>query len=190
MSKIKLGFSLFWSVIAIFICYTTYELAEETKKILETIKIFFVILGGYGVLISIIHQSETIIMNNKQIEDKIQFDKIENSFNLLKDWDNPSLLEARKYTRKIKELRPSISDNTLLDEIKKNEDLNHSLIMTFNFWEQVYLSIKNDRVESNILKTSFKDTYIDMYDRFKVHLDLNDNSTTQSLQDFRTLWSS
>ena len=190
MTNLKWIVSAIWVIVAIAICYSTYGLAEENKKILETINVFFLILGGFGVILSIVHQSESILLNNKQTAEKIEFDKIENSFKLIKDWDNPSLLEARKYTREIKALRTGISDDDLLKKIKEDIDLRHSLIMTFNFWEQVYLSIEKDRVDSKILETSFKDTYIDMYDRFKVWLDLTPNTTTQSLRNFRTKWSS
>ena len=179
-----------WIVLTIFASYTAYSSAQDGKELIEAIKTALLMIGGFGVVISIVYQAEAMLVNSKQISKKIEFDKIENSFELLKDWDNSSLLEARKYTRKIKKERTQISDEELLKKIKDDLDLEHSLVMTFNFWEQIFLSIQKDRVDNSILETAFKDIYIDMHKRFEVWIDkFSSDGTKATLNGLKEIWS-
>lgn len=78
----------------------------------------------------------------------------------------------------------------LLDKIKNDLDLEHSLIMTFNFWEQVFLSIKKERVDNSILEIAFKDIYIDMHKRFEVWINKSYSETAKgTLKELKELWS-
>jgi len=190
MTKTIKIISLLWVILILLASYTAYNSAQEGKEIIEAIKTALLMIGGLGVVISIVYQAESMLINSKQISQKIEFDKIENSFELLKDWDNSSLLEARKYTRQIKKERQTISDDKLLEKIKEDLDLEHSLVMTFNFWEQVYLSINKDRVDSSILEIAFKDIYLDMHKRFEVWINkFSSESTKTTLNDLQKLWS-
>jgi len=181
--------SISWVILTLFASVTAYDSAKEGNELIEAIKTSLLMIGGLGVIISIVYQAEAMFVNSKQISEKIEFDKIENSFELLKDWDNSSLLGARKYTRKIKKERTTISDNELLKKIEEDLDLEHSLVMTFNFWEQVYLSIDKGRVDDSILQTAFKDIYIDMHKRFEVWINkFSSEDTKMTLDNLQKLW--
>lgn len=97
MTKTKI-ISISWSILTILASITAYNSAQDGKEIMEALKTALLMIGGFGVIISIVYQAEAMIINSEQVSKKIEFDKIENSFELLKEWDNPSLLEARKYT--------------------------------------------------------------------------------------------
>jgi len=183
--------SLLWLILGIFACISAYHSALVGNEWVETIKMGLLMLGGLGVIIAIIYQAESLVENSKQIAMKMDFDRVENAFELLKDWDNPSLLEARKYTREIKKNRDIISDQSLLNQIASTNDLEHSLVMTFNFWEQIYLSIENERVDESIVKQAFGQLYCDMYKRFEVWINQSSSSDTKtSLKALNDKWKS
>jgi len=190
MSKIKITSGL-WILLGVFTCFSAYSSASAGNELVETIKMGLLMIGGLGVVVAIVYQAESLAENSKQLSGKIDFDKVENSFELLKDWDNPSLLETRKYTREIKKRRDSISDKDLLDEISSTNDLEHSLVMTFNFWEQIYLSLISNRVDEKIIKKAFSQVYCDMYQRFEVWIKQSSSSDTkESLKELYDKWKS
>jgi len=190
MPKIKI-ISFLWLALGLFASISAYKSAVAGNEIVETIKMALLMLGGLGVVIAIVYQAESLVENSKQINSKINFDKVENSFQLLKDWDNPSLLEARKFTRNIKKKREQISNEELLAEIENTNELEHSLVMTFNFWEQVYLSISNERVEKIVVQKAFSSVYCDMYKRFEVWIEKSCSTDTKlALKSLHEMWKS
>jgi len=167
MTKIKWIISALWIILTIAICFSTYNTALESKKIIDAINIFLLMLGGFGVIFSIIHNTESIIENNKQIKEKIEIDKIENTFQLLKDWDDEHLFKARKLTREIKDMRDTISNQDLISKIDSDPDLRQSVILVFNYFEHVRFSIKQKRIDTKIFKESLSGTIIDIIKRFE-----------------------
>ena len=167
MSKIKWVISILWIILTIAICWNIYTNAEEAKKINETVNIFLLMLGGFGVIFSILHNTESIIENNKQLEERKKIDKIENTYNLLKDWDDENLFQARKLTREIKDMRDKISNEDLIKKIDSDSNLRQSVILVFNYIEHVRFSIKQNRIDVNIFKESLSTTLIDIINRFE-----------------------
>ncbi len=143
---------------------TNYNAPDKT---LELIKTALLILGGLGVIMPTYLNVWQSLENNKINESKIAFEKNENSFRLMEKWEDSTLLEARRFTRKIKEKKDTISNNDLLAEIAKDEKLRESIITVFNYWEQVRLSIDYDRVNEKFIQDAMDDIYLDMYLRFE-----------------------
>ena len=167
MSKTQIWILVLWIILTLVTCYTTYAIAIDNKKILDTINIFLLMLGGYGVVFSIIHNSESIRSNNQELKEKMEYDKIENTFMLLQDWDNPHLFKARKFTRTIGDERSDISDTDLISRITSDPKLRQSVILVFNYFENVRFSIKHKRVDIHMLKSSLGTTIIDIINRFQ-----------------------
>lgn len=188
--KIRIYFVLILFVIW---CLATWALLDS-KSTLETIRFIVISLGGYGVISATFLNIWNAWDASKNITDKIQFDKTENSFRYFERWDNQSLKDARDLTRQIKKSKSTLSDDELLKKIQECEATERSVITMFNFWEEIHKSIVSNRVNSEMLKDAFGDIYCDMYSRFKVwreDIKKNDNNTKgmKALDELNKLWS-
>jgi len=189
MTKLKLGISILWIVLTIAICWNIYSNAIEAKKITDTINIFLLMLGGYGVVFSIMHNTESIIENNKQIEEKMKSDKIENTFQLLRAWDDEHLFKARKFTREIKDMRDTISNEDLIKRIDSDPELRQSVILVLNYIENIRVSIKYSRIDTQIFKNSLGVTMINIIDRFEPYIKAQGEQNLQDMQECKRVLS-
>jgi hypothetical protein len=140
---------------------TYYSVPPEGSSVLiETIKIVFLCLGGLGIILPV------YISVTNEIEDRYT-KKIENTISLLQKWDDPHLFEARKYTRRLKDKRPELSDNQLVSQINNDEELRHSVILVMNYLEFVRISIRENRVDIIILKQSLGPVILDICRRLR-----------------------
>lgn len=130
-------------------------------------RLIFVSIGGYGILSATVLNIWNAWDASRIQQERMNFDKIDNSFEYLKRWDSPSLKEARDLTREIKKEKSKLSDDTLMEKIQSDVNIERSVITTFNFWEEIYRSIEHGRVKSGILKDAFGEIFCDMYERFK-----------------------
>lgn len=160
-------------VIALFLiwCVATIAMVHPTTGSLETIKFIVISLAGFGVISSTFLNIWNAWEASQNLNDKISFDKTENSFNYIERWDNESLRAARDLSRNVKKQKRDLSDTSLLTEIRESESTERSVITLFNFWEEIHKSILHDRVNEKVLKDGFGQIYCDMYDRFKVWRD-------------------
>jgi len=142
------------------------DVPQGSSKNLEIFKLVFLALGAYGAIAATYLNIYNSLESSKNIKDKIDFDKKENSFKFIKGWEDPSLKEARDLTRKILDEGHKISEEDLKMRIENDKDLRRSVISEFDFWEGMYLSIECKRVDENLLKKAFKDAYCRKYHRF------------------------
>ena len=132
---------------------------DESKAILETIQTFLLCIGGSGVVLSTYFTAVNAFSQRAS-------DKIENTFKLLKDWDDPHLFEARKLTRRIKDKVEEISDKDLIHEINNDEELKNSVILVLNYFEHVRFSFKTKRIDEDLFKKTLGMTILNIIDRF------------------------
>lgn len=125
------------------------------------------VIAAWGAIASSVISTWNSLDSVKKEEATIDFKKIENSFYFVAKWETPLLKGARRYTRTIRDEREKISDEALVNKIKSDQDLRESLICTFNFWEELYVSIEYKRVVEPILKEAFSEIFCDMYTRFR-----------------------
>ena len=189
MTKVKWIVTILWIILTIAICWNIYSNAIETKKITNTINIFLLMLGGYGVLFTVIYNTESIIKNNKQIKQKIEIDKIENTFKLIKAWDDEHLFKARKFTREIKDMRNSISNENLIKKINSDPELRQSVILVLNYIEQIRVSIKHSRINNEMFKNSLGITMVDIIDRFEPYIKTQSEQNLQDMKECKELLS-
>jgi hypothetical protein len=194
LTTMKLKWTIFFIIIVLWILggigllmnirsTTTIEI-----RTLEMIKTSFIILGGLGVILPVYLNTWQSLENNKIYENKIEFDKIENSFKIIEKWDDASLLEARRYTRKIQQERNNISNNDLVTNIESNEKLKESVIMVFNYWEKVRLSIEHSRVDEKMIKEALDTVFIDMYERFKPWIEKGGDDYKKDIEKLFKRW--
>jgi hypothetical protein len=116
--------------------------------------------------------------------------KYENSFRFIERWDEPSLKEARDFTREISEKITTISPAQLLYKISTEPGLKKSVITAFNFWEGIWISHEHNRISDKLLKDAFAKTYTDMYENFKHWIEdtRNDPKMRETLKNLYDLW--
>lgn len=134
--------------------WNTFATTDVSKAdpLIETVKIVFIMLGGLGVLLpTYLNIWQSIEAANLQ-EDNYRRVIIDNTFALLEKWDGDALLEARKFTRELLEQENALSPNEILNRIQGNPDLKQSVILLFNYWELVRISVEHNRVNPKIIK--------------------------------------
>ena len=199
MSKkiwVLVGIGLLWIFGTIYIL-----LNAKTVSARELFNLAFTSIGGFGIvsatILNVWNALDTSRNNLKQFE----FQRIENSIKYLERWDSNLLVDARNYTRLVNRKRSNLKDelersqaNTaLLNELKNDEwDYEKYVILIFNFWEEIYLSIETNRVDEGILKRAFREVYLNQYDDFEIWIKDTGKKykeMSKNLKIFYTKWS-
>lgn len=175
--------------------------SRNFSKVSEIIKFISLSISSYGVLFSVLITSFNNIEATKNNSDLVKYNKINNSFSYMNRFDSPSIKEARDITRKMKKDRDKISNDELIrkiegpfedaKDIETQENLKRSVITMFNFFEEIYLSIKNNHSDETILRTVYSEMYIDIYERFSCWLEKDNHMgklQLENLKDLKILW--
>ncbi|ELR73835.1 hypothetical protein C900_01445 [Fulvivirga imtechensis AK7] len=180
----KRKWTFFWLITSVFVlsliflnidAFKRYDI--EQVSYFEFFKINGVMFAIYGVVISSFWSLSNSLENSRTLNQRTEFDKNSNSMKFFEKWDDSLLVEARDFTRELREERKDISDNELLKRIDespksdKHKNLKRSLVVCFNFYELMNVAIKNGMVNESLLRNSFKFIFIDMFDRFKPWLE-------------------
>ena len=152
----------------------TSQPPSSSSKLIETLKIIFLLIGGLGVVLP-----TYLTYANAAEERKLK--KIENTFELIERWDNPLLFDARKLLRELKEETPNLSDKTLIQKINGDDKRRQSVILVLNYFDGVRFSIKTRRVDLNLLKESIGTVFYDIHRRFLPYVETLDS-------DFKRQW--
>lgn len=139
---------------------------ESISPLIEVVKFELIALGGLGVVLpAYLNASQSIIeTSQKEIEDRKKI--IENTVDLIQKWDDPSLLAARMFTRDLKDKKETLSDKDFCAKIQAEPKLRHSIILVFNYFDYIRISLESDRVDKEILKHSLGNMVIDIAERF------------------------
>lgn len=163
----RLMWTVFWFIVAALLAATAVianivfnsPAPVGSTPSFESVKAALLCLGGIGVILSIYFTAVNSFIQR-------QADIINNTFDLLKRWDDPHLFQARKWTRKMKETKADMSENQLIEEINKNEDLKNSVILVINYFDQVRFSISTNRINKNLFKSYLGAVAVDISTRF------------------------
>ena len=154
--KIFLLITICWIIGTISLTFNI-DVPQGSSKNLELIKLVFLSIGAYGIVTATYFTVQNSLESAKNIKAKLDFDQTENSYKFIEIWDGPSLKDARVFTWKILENRQKIAQSKLLEDIRSNEQLERSVITTFNFYEGMYLAIFHKTVNEELLKNAFMD---------------------------------
>lgn len=132
----------------------------NSSVFIEVTKTVFLCLGGLGVMLPV-YINATNSLENRAV------DKIENTFSLIENWDDPHLFSARKLTREIRDSRSSLSDDQLVLRIKEDQELLQSVVLVSNYLEKVRFSVVNERVDVELFKSTLGPVMIDIIERFE-----------------------
>lgn len=153
-----IGMIIFLFLGCLGLTYYQYD-TSGNKNVLNTITMFVTSLGGASIIFTIFFNSINDLKNR-------QSKKIENTFSLLTKWDDPHLLEARKFTRKIKAKADNLSKRELIERIEEDEPLKQSVLLVLNYLEHVRFSILTDRIDNHLFYKSLGPTLTAIIDRF------------------------
>ena len=144
---------------------------ENISPLIEVIKFELIVLGGLGIVLPAYLSATQSILDASQKEDEYKRYIIENTMSLIGRWDDSSLLEARMFTRKIKDVQNKMSPDDIRNKIENDEGLRHSVILVFNYFDQIRISLKTNRVDKELIKECLKPVILDISSRFKPWLD-------------------
>jgi len=163
-------FFILWAFFTCFYSLYGIEATVTTTKGFELIKFLSTSVAVFGVVFSSMLTSFNSLESSKNNDRSIHFAKTENSFSYMERWDSPTLKDARDISRRMTTERCKISDNAFIELVEKDEDLKRSIIAMWNFFEEIELSIQEERVNETVLKRAFSETYCSIYDRYKAWL--------------------
>lgn len=111
---IELGFSVVLVIVTGGLFVSTHRYRQATEEMAKATE-----------------EMAKIQQKNVEVQQKnADYLKRDNALKLFERWDAPALLEARKFTRKVDELLPDISNNKLLRIIEGKETLGAPLRST------------------------------------------------------------
>lgn len=155
---------IIYGFIIVFFTIIAYQTDKDgVNSALEALKTFLLGLGGAGV-ISTIYLS---VLNS--IEDR-QMRVLENTYNLISQWDDPHLAAARKFTRELKVKKPNMSDVEFLAAIDDDVDLKHSIVLVCNYFDQIRISHEMQRIDIKLLNKSLGHVMSDYYHRMMPYI--------------------
>lgn len=168
LSVLTLGFLVFTAT------YSTFFIVVPAGSTLlyETVKFVSLSISAFGVLFSALLSSFNSLEASMNNQDKVKFDRTENSLKYMERWDAPTLKEARDLLRELAQIKSRLSDDGLVDRIvgrdsetpNEKNPLTTSVITMFNFFEEIELSLQASRCDDDFIKRYFKDIYTKIYD--------------------------
>lgn len=146
----------------------TYGATDPTKAApsVEAIKVIFIMLGGLGIILPTYLNIWQSLETANLLKNETYRKRIENTFSLLEKWDDKSLFDARKFTRELKDLHNELSANQIRERIKNTPELRQSIILLFNYFELIRISIEHDRVAPKIIIETLGQVATDICKRF------------------------
>ncbi|RXJ84068.1 DUF4760 domain-containing protein [Arcobacter cloacae] len=163
----RVWITILWLLLTFGVTYLTYQTAAPDKKIFDSTSIFLLMVGGYGVILTLINHTEVIEQNNKILIEQKKDAILENTYRLIKAWDDEHLLKARQWTRDIKRRQNNLSANKLINKIEKDKDLEGSVVLVLNYIENVRMSLETERVDAKLMKQTLGNTLNNIIERFK-----------------------
>lgn len=133
------------------------------SPIIEATKSFLLGVGGAGTAVTIL----LAVLNS--INDGYMR-VIENTFNLIARWDDPHLASARKFTRKLKDSGPTMSNEEFLKKIDEDDELHHSIVLVCNYFDQIRISSEMNRIDIKSYNKSLGPVMEDYYHRLKPYV--------------------
>ena len=161
--------------------YASFGIAavpQGSTFLMEQTKFVCISISAFGVLFSALLTSYNSIeatLNTldglglqRQLQDEAHArTATENSFKFLERWDAPSLRDARDVPRAIQKIEDQLSQKQLLDKIEAETATERSVITMFNYFEEIHLSMVNNRVNEVVLRDALGAAYVSLYQRFK-----------------------
>jgi hypothetical protein len=152
--------TILWFIFTVVYAWRFVDVPTGSTRNFEVAKFVFTSISAFGVLFSALIASFNALEASHTTQQRMDFDRIENTFAYFGRWDSPVL-------RAVKKVADDMSQNKILDKIRTDPNLERSVITMFNFFEEIYLSIEVGRVSTPLLRDGFGESYASMYGRFQ-----------------------
>ncbi|HHN8377526.1 TPA: DUF4760 domain-containing protein [Morganella morganii] len=174
---ITLAFIFLGIISPVLLAYLSWgaENAIPQDIIFKSLQIMAFSFTGYGVIFTVYTAVNQVEINKNDKKLELEFKKKNRAFEQVLLWDTAALLEARNYSREIKEKRSGISDQELISEINENAERASSVSILFNFAENIRILVRHDLADKCIL-SSVCYPLRDILNRFKAYYDHIHNS--------------
>lgn len=113
--------------------------------------------------------------------------KVENAIRLLERWDQPAYMLARDFVRHNEAARERWSNDDLREQIKNNAELDRSIRLMLNYFDDVRQSLKRDRVPPEVVRDSLHETYERVFRFFEPWIDKEQAKHRNDLRELRDL---
>jgi hypothetical protein len=195
---LKYRWRFFWGIVVLYVLLMIgmgiqeWEVAIDQGRpspLTDVVKIELLVLGSLGVILpAYLSATQSMLQTlQKEIEDGRQI--VENTMCLLQRWDDPSLLIARKFTRVIKDNKNKLSPDDIREKISSDEGLRESVVLVFNFFDYIRLSLKKERIDKNLLEESLGIVIRDIIERFKPWMEKQPKQYQDDIAELLTLMS-
>ena len=154
----------------------------------ESVKFALLMLGGLGVIMPTYLNIWQSLETSNIYSERLRFDRADNAYKILERWNNPGLLEARRFTREMKALHKKLSPNEIVNRINTNKQLQESVILVFNYWDGVRISINTNRADGDLLKDNCHSAFIDIYERFLPWIETQSAQYRTDLKELYDMW--
>lgn len=157
----------------------------------DDLKVLFLALNSLALLTAVYISIVNTVKASEFKSKDLTFMKIENSFDFYDKWDSELLKNARDVAREINKTRGNLSDAQIVSKINSDTELERSIITIFNFWQSMYMSIKSERVDEDILKRGFLEIYPEVWEVYRPYLDDTQGTSPMMYKDlagFYNLW--
>jgi uncharacterized protein DUF4760 len=136
----------------------TVGVTRTTASTAEVVSSTFAVLGGLAVILTLYFNIwQSIETNDRQT--------VENTFALLRSWDDSALLVARRFTRELGDRQSQLAPDQLVKEINSNTDLRQSVVLVLNFVEHVAYSMRTGRVDVAAVRRALGSILINIHQR-------------------------
>lgn len=177
-----------WLLGATFLLIYINMTTTGDNKVIELTKTAFAVFGGLGIILPTYINVTQSLENRNIIKERLEYDKVENSYKLLKEWDDGELLKARELTRQINKNKNKLTGEQIIEKINNEQALEHSILTIFNYWERIRMSIEYKRVNADMIKEALQTVYLMMYTILKPWIDTQNAFVKSDLEKLYNMW--
>ncbi len=110
---------------------------------------------------------------------------MEETFRLIEKWDDPHFLAARKLSVALGKESSKLSPEEVIKKVENDSELRSSVSLMLNYFDFIRLSIKNERLDLEIIKAQLGPVSIITLDRFNAWIKTQNQIYQTDIAEFR-----
>lgn len=164
--------STFWLLVIVIVAMIVAGQASvwlsqpEGRRLIKMVELGATMLAAAGVMLAtyISYRQSKDALNRTTAESKRN--KMEETFRLIEKWDDPHFLAARKLSVALGKESSTLSPEAVIKKVEDDPELRSSVSLMLNYFDFIRLSIKHDRLDTEIIKKQLGPVAIINLDRF------------------------
>lgn len=114
-------------------------------------------------------------------------DRLEETFRLIEKWDDPHFLAARKLSVALGKESSKLSPENVITKVENDPELRSSVALMLNYFDFIRLSIKNERLDLEIIKAQLGPVSIITLNRFDAWIKTQNQIYQTDIAEFRKI---